>query len=266
MISTRDFLLFLLTVSFLVLAITFTAVNRGVGNTANVSSSTLSSDEEDVVYEMMPLEETHALNRSEELSKMKDKVSDFLVNNSLAKVITDSLAPKIKEAMEENKTPDQNNEDDPVSENSVVTGKVLECPSLREVSSYWSPAGLVWSVENNSRLLSRTVTTGGVDTVEVVLELPANPLVIGNKTCLPFDVVGIANDGSLIRNNETALYQIFGAEVTIGYALDGFPIHGLYQGQTDECGGKNIAGHYGYYLSSDRAGVLGCFAGQPISL
>lgn len=263
MISTRDFLLFLLTVSFLVLAITFTAVNRGVGNTASVSLAPLSDNDEEVIYEMMPLEETNTLNRGEELAKMKDKVSDFLANNSLAKAITESLAPKIKEAIEENKTPDQNNEAGSESENSVVAGKILECPSYQKANPSWSPVGLTWSVEGNTRVLSRAVASGEVD---IVLVLPANPVATGGKTCLTSDIVGVANDGSLIRNNEASLYQIFGAEVIIGYALDGFPINGLYRGQTDECGGKTEAGQYGYYLSSDRDGVLGCFSGQPTSL
>jgi hypothetical protein len=68
----------------------------------------------------------------------------------------------------------------------------------------------------------------------VVLQLPL-PFGPQGKTCLSYDVVGVALDGSLIRNNEHSLYQVFGSETLIGYALDGFPIYGLNKSSAARC-------------------------------
>jgi hypothetical protein len=84
---------------------------------------------------------------------------------------------------------------------------------------------------------------------------------------LPTDVVGIAQDGSLIRESEMALYGVFGGETLVGYALDGFPIYGSNPGAaTDHCGGMMVGGQYRYYLSPERDSVINCFAGVPVTL
>jgi hypothetical protein len=91
---------------------------------------------------------------------------------------------------------------------------------------------------------------------------------MANPTCLPHEVVGIARDGSLIRNDEAALYGIFDDTVLIGYALDGFPIYGqTVDRPLDQCGGAMVDGSYRYYLSEERDHVLGCYrGGEPITL
>ena len=90
---------------------------------------------------------------------------------------------------------------------------------------------------------------------------------MAGASCLSSDIVGIALDGSLIRNGEHTLYSIFGAETLVGYALDGFPIYGAIGAPvTDNCGGTAMAGEYRYYLSSERTGVIGCFSGESVTL
>ena len=99
-----------------------------------------------------------------------------------------------------------------------------------------------------------------------VLQLPINSVQSNTKTCLKTDIVGIALDGSLMRNGEDKIYKIFGGETLLGYALDGFPIYGLNTEETDSCGGTSVLGAYRYYLSDKRAGLIGCFSGSPIEL
>jgi hypothetical protein len=79
-------------------------------------------------------------------------------------------------------------------------------------------------------------------------------------------VVGIARDGSLIRNSDAELYAVFGPEVLIGYLLDGFPLYGASNLPTDACGGAEIGGSYRYYLSPKRDWVISCFTAAPGSL
>ena len=102
---------------------------------------------------------------------------------------------------------------------------------------------------------------------EVVIQLPLRSVPLGTASCLPTDVVGIAKDGSLIRNSEVTLYAVFGADTLIGYALDGFPIYGARSGVAlDECGGTGAIGQYRYYLEAERGYILNCFASEPISI
>ena len=82
----------------------------------------------------------------------------------------------------------------------------------------------------------------------------------------PSDVIGIALDGSLIKNNEYSLYSIFREETLIGYALDGFPIYGQSEVSTDECGGILADNQYRYYLSKERKAVLYCYSGTPVEI
>ena len=85
-------------------------------------------------------------------------------------------------------------------------------------------------------------------------------------TCLYSDVVGIAQDGSLIRNNEVGLYSVFGSDTLIGYALDGFPIYGKIKESGDKCGGSVVNGQYRYSLSDQREFILNCFSAPPVRM
>jgi hypothetical protein len=99
----------------------------------------------------------------------------------------------------------------------------------------------------------------------VVLNIPALQAA-GPVRCLESNVAGIANDASLIRNSEYALYSIFPSDVQIGYTLDGFPLYGLGVGAVDECGGRTVAGQYRYELSPNQQSVVQCRRGIPVSL
>jgi hypothetical protein len=69
-----------------------------------------------------------------------------------------------------------------------------------------------------------------------------------------------------MRNNELALYTVFGPDTLVGYSLDGFPIYGPSTVATDSCGGAMVGGVYRYVLSAERPGLLTCFAATPARL
>src|SRR5690606_28864850 len=120
-----------------------------------------------------------------------------------------------------------------------------------------------------ARVLYREVS-GDIDSdisSSTILQLPINSFPSDVKTCLNNDIVGIALEGSLMRNAEDKIYKIFGSETLLGYALDGFPIYGLDDSLVaDSGGGASVSGAYRYYLNSSRSGLIGCFSGSPISL
>lgn len=251
---TRDFTLFLLAVAFIVVGITATVEEDLSSRSQSASVASFVSDTESVEYEAV-VPGGREVPRASRLAELRAKIADF---------VFPEVAVVEEEVVEEETV-----------EESVEPGTITLCGNYRATSPIWSPSGLQFEVVEGARLVYRMtekpiVDEFGVESMEpereVVAQLPLRTAPQASKSCIATDVVGIALDGSLIRNNEHTLYQVFGEGTLIGYALDGFPIYGLSTRSGDECGGVNMAAGYGYVLSADRAGVLGCFSGAPISL
>lgn len=138
----------------------------------------------------------------------------------------------------------------------------LVCSGYSPYAGFWDVRNL--SVEERSGFVLVEREIDGV--TDMVLQLPTGVLPSLNATCLSSDVIGVANDGSLIRNDEALLYGIFDNSVRVGYALDGVPIYGSGSSESDECGGRFLNGQYRYEVSSNRESVINCFVGQPVSL
>jgi hypothetical protein len=100
----------------------------------------------------------------------------------------------------------------------------------------------------------------------ILLELPVRSASLGAQNCIPTDVIGIALDGSLIRNSAASVYGIFGGDTLVGYALDGYPIYGNRVAQTDRCGGLLVSGQYRYQISSEREAIINCYSGSPVKI
>lgn len=264
MIGTRDLFLFLASVVFLLVAIA-SSIEIGAKND---SWSKMTFNDENVEYTAV-IPETENDNRSENLKMMKDKVASAGVNKNFATVI----------ASEEVIEPNNNTEEITIIDD--VVGSIDNCPTQTSTNVLWSPQNLKFEVVEGARIIYRELekspvavnSTSSTDlssnTVnrEVVLQLPLRSVPYGKTTCIDSDVIGVAVGGSLMRNNEHTAYRIFGSETLIGYALDGFPIYGLNDNlKTDKCGGEVDDGQYRYYLSSEREGLIGCYAGVPVNL
>jgi hypothetical protein len=100
---------------------------------------------------------------------------------------------------------------------------------------------------------------------ETLISFLAAPSIHATASCVPGDIVGVTVVGTLMRNADASFYKGYGAEYLIGYARDGFPIYGYYQGAVDACGGYNHASGYRYTVTSDRPYLVGCFMGTPSS-
>jgi hypothetical protein len=232
-------------VSVLILAIAVTAVSkqtsvRSYDDYPVPPPATTLSNEATVIGAV-------TLNREEKLAAMREKVSH-------------SLASALPQPSEEQALPVEVLVDEVGEEIELVENR---CNTYLPYQGTWETNGLTFSVVEGARLLQREV---GTSSIETVLQLPLGTFPLVTKNCIASDVVGIALDGSLIRNEEVSLYSVFGEETLIGYALDGFPIYGVSDTLLDVCGGVTREGHYQYNLSKDRPYVLGCFSGAPISL
>ena len=246
-LNTRNFFLYLLCVAVLIIAIAVTAVSR--------QSQTGSDDD----YPIPPPATTLSneatvigavtLNREEKLALMREKVSQSLADTNVMPLTTEEQIP--------------------IEEVSVTTSDVVtsfaenRCDTYVLYQGVWEARGLTFSVVEGARLLQREV---GASSTETVLQLPLRTFPSATGNCITSDVVGIALDGSLIRNGEVSLYSVFGQETLIGYALDGFPIYGVSDKSGDACGGLVLDGHYQYHLRTGSDYILGCYSGAPVTL
>lgn len=260
MFRTRDFLLLFTAIVFLMVAI----------GTTSMSKRTTSPEAVDAALQPAPIteggysasvSESTSLSREARLAAMRQKVTE-----SESLVLAAAVAT---ETLDENYSVDSVNQT-----NSVTDSPLTACPPPVTHTGAW-PRGVVFELREGARVLytestimQPTVGTSAPQaelTQTIVLQLPVPFGPAANPTCPASDVVGVAQDGSLIRNFETGLYSVFGENTLIGYALDGFPIYGVSSVQTDKCGGA-VVGTYRYYLSDSRESIINCYAGTPVKL
>jgi hypothetical protein len=247
MIRTRDFSMFLAAVLFLVCGIGTTAVWGGRGvETPLVAMVLLANSTTSQPVREAVVVAGEVVDRNAQAARLREKVAAYLSTRIAIAPVT-GVADEVAAS------------DTPT--NSVITSP-RKCINYTVVSWPDRP-GVQFREMEGARLITETVTDeDGVEQLVPVLQLPIRTHPRPTPVCLPFDVVGIANDGSMIRNHETALYGIFDRDTVIGYALDGFPIHGNTQGLTlDGCGGTVYESTYRYFIDPERDYLLGCFAG-----
>jgi hypothetical protein len=270
MFRTRDFILIFTTILFLVSAIGVTLADRYLGGGEGGFALPLFVETEEIEYgaeSYTPPE----VKRGERLAIMRQKIA---ASGQFASVV------ETEEVEEAEETVATTTETEEAEEVAVIDG-VQICPQYSEYTGFWSPAGVKMDVSEGARIIFKEVefkTEVGSSTAssgpkyvtkigrDVMLQLPVRNFPTPGVQCLSSDVIGIAKDGSLIRNNEIPLYGVFSSATVIGYSLDGFPIHGTATFATDECGGAIVNGQYGYYISAERETIINCFSSIPINI
>ena len=170
-------------------------------------------------------------------------------------------------------------EESPVPEASkTAAGPVVEnrCNTYTTSSIAWNSAGVRLEEVEGARLVYReakppattasTSVPAPVPTRQILAQLPVRSIPSASQSCVSSSVIGISIYGALIKNSEVAAYGSFGGETLVGYALDGFPIYGAADKETDICGGLIEDGQYRYQISNSRDTIITCYAGNPISL
>ncbi|PJC55911.1 hypothetical protein CO026_03205 [Candidatus Kaiserbacteria bacterium CG_4_9_14_0_2_um_filter_41_32] len=258
MIRTRDFLLFLISVTFLLVAIgTELVKNAQIDLVENQPEIFTFFDQEPTSY-------------SAEVIAVPDTKSEKLAALRLALVEYDSIisAPLKEEVVADEIIP-------PPDTTVVAPAKVVIqlCKNYRPGFVPWTTDKIFSEEREGVRIfftkssLHEPSLTSTVSDEVVYAVLPIRSLPLTKSTCINGDVIGIALDGSLIRNAEQKTYGVFGEATMIGYALDGFPIYGVASSKdTDVCGGIIVESSYRYYLDKKRDGILGCFSGIPVTL
>jgi hypothetical protein len=260
MIRTRDFLLIFSAIMFLLTAIGGTVFGRIHTNVQTATVIEFVTDTREEFSAEIPQSET--ISREDRLLSMRQKIADSEAQPWL-EVEPEPIISEVTVSDE-----DEENQQD------IVVG-ISKCSNYFTYRGVWAPQEIQSSVSEGARIFYREIivstpqdsTSSPTELQqEVILQLPLYPLINTQSSCLSSDVVGIAQDGSLIRHNESGLYSVFGESTLIGYALDGFPIYGVTDVATDECGGVVLAGEYRYHLSETRDSVLQCFRATPTPL
>lgn len=140
--------------------------------------------------------------------------------------------------------------------------------NVGSVLGSWNPDAVEVRVVEGARIVLGADTVTEDDTAPVpatpLLQLPIRTVRAAADSCLPHVIAGVTEDGTLIGNGDASAYRGYSADMLVGYALDGLPIHGAAPGLAlDACGGTNTPSGYRYHLRADEPFVLGCFAATP---
>lgn len=263
MIRTRDFLLFVVTIVFLLVGI-------GVTVWQDISSREPSAEPIGVNITTPPpspdsevlLSSDTGLDRAKKLAAMREKVAERRasapdpVDNE-----RDALPTTTSESV--------------ALEATSTAGAVERCDTYSASDTAWPTqtvsvetreGATVVVYEEIAQAEPTSTTSQASSSVQVFWQLPVPQLAAGSS-CIDHAVVGVAFDGLPLRNDEADLYSVFRSETLVGYARDGFPIYGTNDAaELDECGGVMTPQGYRYYLSSERETILSCFSGTPASL
>ena len=167
------------------------------------------------------------------------------------------------------------------TQHEVTAPTIMHCAGSddgQSISQRWPLQDTVVSVQNGTRVVVHTTivedellesaSTSTAPTSHTVsttlLRMPEFPPVLSKPSCISSEVVGVTQSGFLIFNKDAVSHKGRGPDDLLGYARDGFPIYGVYEGKVDSCGGYTKDGAYRYSIAKERNFVLGCFAGLPL--
>ena len=255
MFRTRDFILLFTAIAFLVSAIGVTVFIQGNASQSVARSNAALQQQLAAVgvedYQAV-IATRDGLDRSQRVAQMRSKISQA----------TDLRAPEPEVLA--------------VTEPELATtteGEVAKPAGLDQCAGYapylgfWDARNLAVTESEGAILVTRSeVLPTGSSTHTTLLQLPKRVTPAPDQSCISSDVIGIANDGSLIRNDELGLYSVFSSDTRIGYALDGFAIYGTGNAPVDQCGGRVQSGQYRYELQAGGEFIISCFAAAPVRL
>lgn len=262
MVRTRDLFLFVAVLVFLTVAIMTTLwLREGQGKNDGGGVPFVS----DTASTSAELATTKGIDRAARIADLRAKIAadtSTLALNPSVEGPTVSEAPPEKSELEV----------DPEVPSSGPQRCLYPDDTLAKVPR-WPLSGVSFTVSGVSRLVnhatvvtppSGTSTAGLSETVNQVLAtLPLVPVAQATPHCLPSEIIGISISGYLLFNSEVRPFRQLSSEMLIGYARDGYPIYGPYQGELDECGGYQAPTGYRYSLSPERNYILGCFTASP---
>ena len=251
MIRTRNFLLYVLSLVFLVSAIGYTVVNDTAALTYHVPEKIAFVPNDAAAYGAIAADQSE--NRDAYIEAMRQKIAQGLGVIEGAPVSFTSV-------------------DDIVADAGIQSrpgNAVLWCDvptRTDDVAAAWFQGPVALLDRGTVRAAVQTLPSADASSVtrDLIL-LPKQVARASADTCLPSDIIGVGIDGTLIANHETWRFASYGSGMIVGYALDGFPIitGAADESQLDMCGGMDAGDGYAYRLRPGTEFILSCFAGTP---
>lgn len=259
MIRTRDFILFLLILIFLVVSIVLTLssnVNDYDGNLeTNTGSVTFSSVDSSVTGASSP---HNKIDRLAILKRLRTSIANGDTQITPAPSVESPL-PMVS-----------------TTTNLLALKKCLATDDMISKVPQWPFSKIQVNIDNNQRVyfalhkketpvavLGTSTPTSTKLIKQILLQTPVTPATQNKPNCVPSEIIGVTTSGLLIFNSSVATYTEQGPQTLIGYARDGFPIYGVYQGEVDECGGYDDGYGYRYSVNPNRNFILGCYTAVP---
>lgn len=217
-------------------------------------------DEEKSFSAKLP-EDEGKFNFDERVSELRDKIA--------GRNISDNDAESEVEVTEATTTVEDVASEEDSGEVAILSEK--RCSLYQPAGTLWDARGVKMQISEGARVFYRngtataSVGSSTTPTREVLAELPLRRSASG-AYCVPTDVIGITENGFLIKNSDVALFASYGGSALIGYALDGLPIYGASGVKTDQCGGTVVSGQYRYVLDSNRETIIACYAATPVAI
>ena len=260
MIGTRDLVLFVVTLLFLVVAIGFTIVLKQTG-TDEVDSRaelTLSAG-----ADVDSVEHTADIDRSARIAQLREKLAKGEGVIAYGEPVFESV--------------DTRNATDTRDGTHMSVRSLNQCavqrPYTNAIATWPTTSSVSIVTSEGARIVvaetevsdGNSSSTDTTTQTRTLLQLPLRPATGAVDSCIDNAVIGVALDGSLIRNDETWRFRGLAAQSIIGYARDGVPIYaaGVDESRLDACGGYDPGTGYRYHLRNDELFVLGCFAAPP---
>lgn len=261
MIRTKDLVLFLVIVIFLLIGITYTLARQPqtdlqqVGNTfAQVSETPTGgavARESEIDRASIIDRLRTALDRDTSISVspsvVDDAVTEPMVVASSSEVTSTSCVDSVSNALQLARIWPRTG-----VQVTVIEGVRVVRTETQTIST------LAQSASTSAPPLEPNVTYG-----VALLRLPLTPVPLEEPVCIASDVIGVTIDGNLLFNSDALALRTNGVADLIGYARDGYPIYGTSQALVDECGGYSVGGQYRYTISPDRSTFLNCYTAVP---
>ena len=227
MIRSRDLVIFVSILLFLVLGITVTYLKDAYAplflgtpvvfnQDANASTSFQATTNEKVN------------NRASTIERLKKALA---MNTETIKI-----QPSVESEISDIR-PETNTENTPSVDAKI---KVLSCGSTDDSLSLmprWPRSFVTIEVKDGMRLVvhtqesttpvlfsTTTASSSAMTQKEVVvtslLQMKMYPLVLGTPTCVPSTIIGVTSSGALLSNSDASFYKTTSSDVLIGYARD----------------------------------------------
>jgi len=257
MLRTRDLILFILVLFFLVTAITATVVR----STATSSVNVVAFNDADITSGLEATASEVVLDRQSVIDRLRSKLQNST------------------ERIEPSASVEESPEEEVVPEDGIGLQRCLYPDDALAMVPRWPLSGVQVKVQEGARAVflietavvptvsggtaSSTKSEEVITTITPLLQLPIAPQKQTVSACVPSEVVGVTSGGILMFNGDVNSYRKISEQSLIGYARDGFPIYGVYEGEVDQCGGYEHLLGYRYTISTERDYIIGCYVGTP---